>query len=399
MNSFFAILSLCSLLFTSLLMQNSGWAFDIPRVLSGIPLILVGIIFLKNWSSFGLTKKQKWLFFISLLFFLTSFVKGYLHSNVSLIGILAYTRSYWVFILSFSLGVFLAKKNAIKSAKEVILLFFIVSIPILLFEFIFKTEAAQVLGYIKLSGMSPEAWTGSHSKPFFNLKDFDDLVVYRPTGPTGSTISYAYVLMSLPLLFPIYKFRFYVSLLISFLLCLILGSKGGVINIIMLSLFLFILKFTSKKNIVYTLAILMPCLLSFVQVITGDNHGLGLAFGFSNLLMEPLGHGLGYGGNLSGEYFNQSDDGRSLIYGSESIFGVYMTQVGFPFFIQLGLVLSIITSSVKDKNTLILSVVCMQIVFLGLAQEEAWSTYSSIPFILLGMSSYMSKKSSQENRI
>ncbi|HBH7894982.1 TPA: hypothetical protein KDX54_004468 [Vibrio vulnificus] len=396
MNSVFAIISLSFLLFTPLLMQNSGWAFDIPRVLSGVPLILVSIIFVKNWSSLGLTKKQKWLFFISVLFFLTSLVKGYLNSNVSLIGILAYTRSYWVFILAFCLGVFLAKNKAIQSAKEVILFFFVVSIPILLFEYIFKTDAAQVLGYIKLSGMSPEAWDGSHSKPFFNLKSFDDLVVYRPTGPTGSTISYAYVLMSLPLLFPIYKFRFYVSILISFLLCLILGSKGGVINIIMLSVFLFILKFTSKKKNVYTLAVLMPCLLSFVQVITGDNHGLGLAFGFGNLLSEPLGHGLGFGGNLSGEYFNQSDDGRSLVYGSESIFGVYMTQVGFPFFIQLGLVLSIITSSVKDKNTLIFSVVCMQIVFLGLAQEEAWSTYSSIPFILLGMSTYSSKKLSQE---
>lgn len=131
MNSVFAIISLSFLLFTPLLMQNSGWAFDIPRVLSGVPLILVSIIFVKNWSSLGLTKKQKWLFFISVLFFLTSLVKGYLNSNVSLIGILAYTRSYWVFILAFCLGVFLAKNKAIQSAKEVILFF--LSCPYLFF--------------------------------------------------------------------------------------------------------------------------------------------------------------------------------------------------------------------------------------------------------------------------
>ncbi len=186
--------------------------------------------------------------------------------------------------------------------------------------------------------------------------------------------------------------KFFILWAVSFVLCFILGSKGGIVNFTMLTVFLIILKFTTKGWVVYSLAFLMPVFLSAVQILTGDNHGLGLVSGFNNMLVNPFGSGVGVGGNLSGSYFNQLDDARSLLYGSESIFGVYMTQMGWSFYLQLFLVISLILSSVHSKATLILSAVCFQIVFLGLAQEEAWSTYASIPLLLLSMSSASARR-------
>lgn len=130
MKSITVLLALFFLLFTPLFLQNFGWAFDIPRVLSGLPLVLLVIVSIVNWRSFPLSKLTKVLLFVSLFLFLIGVLKGLFYPNVTLVGVLAYTRSYWVFVLVYFLGVSISKYGLEKKAKEIVFAFFVISIPI-----------------------------------------------------------------------------------------------------------------------------------------------------------------------------------------------------------------------------------------------------------------------------
>ncbi|WP_372932950.1 hypothetical protein, partial [Shewanella putrefaciens] len=158
---------------------------------------------------------------------------------------------------------------------------------------------------------------------------------------------------------------------------------------------LFIAIFIRVKNNMKLLFFILATLsfsISFIQVITNDNHGLGFLGGVNNLLSFPLGQGLGVGGNLAGPAFNSEDGQRSFIYGSESIYGVFFTQFGFLFFILLFFLFKMVNRNSDSLKASIVSGLCFLILLFGMSQEEAWSTMAAIPYLFVGHLSFKDKK-------
>ncbi|HKF94183.1 MAG TPA: hypothetical protein VKB96_06200, partial [Gammaproteobacteria bacterium] len=170
---------------------------------------------------------------------------------------------------------------------------------------------------------------------FLNTPFFQSLGlrVYRVVGPNFHSISFAYALAFFAIvLFAIGQWWYLIAALP---LILVIGSKGALVFMLLVTAGLVLMRHFRG---IWTLYLYLLVLVAFavVGIITGiqtqDYHVIGFIGGLNGFLSNPLGHGIGAGGNLS---LNQAaiNWGQSQHLGHtdvavESAVGVLLYQVG-----------------------------------------------------------------------
>ncbi len=170
---------------------------------------------------------------------------------------------------------------------------------------------------------------------FFNTPLFADLFprVFRIGGPNFHPISYAYAL-GIIAIWLLFKGRWLLPLA-ALPLLLVIGSKGAMFMVLM-ALFVQI----GRRPLGTGLTILGVVGISATWIVAaiaygsthGDYHVIGFLTGVRDFLANPLGQGLGFGGNLSSTSLNldwqrAQATGASLV-PVESAVGVMLYQMG-----------------------------------------------------------------------
>jgi hypothetical protein len=161
-----------------------------------------------------------------------------------------------------------------------------------------------------------------------------DLVITRLIGPNFHPISYAYALCFFSLVLVATGNLFY--LVAVFPLLLLIGSKGSLVFLFFTIGGLIVSRFFRRRNVFFWLyAAALGAWAAAGVVIglkAGDYHVIGFIGGIEGFLHNPIGHGLGAGGNLRLDT-TQIDWSKSQHSGQtdiavESAVGVLLYQMG-----------------------------------------------------------------------
>jgi hypothetical protein len=160
-----------------------------------------------------------------------------------------------------------------------------------------------------------------------------DLRFYRLLGPNFHSISFAYVLAFFSIVLLALGQWWY--LLAALPLVLVIGSKGALTFMLLVSLGLALVRLFRGGWTLY-LYLLVLGVLAAIGIVTGirvqDYHVIGFIGGLNGFLSNPLGRGIGAGGNLSiGSTpvdWSQSQQLGHTDIAVESAVGVLLYQVG-----------------------------------------------------------------------
>ncbi|WJR68286.1 hypothetical protein QTA58_05905 [Neorhizobium sp. CSC1952] len=231
---------------------------------------------------------------------------------------------------------------------------------------------------------------------FFNIRLFSDLFppIFRNGGPNFHPISYAYGLSILSA-WLLFKGRWLLPAA-ALPLLLVIGSKGAT----------FMLAVALAARLIYHPARARSTLVAVVALAAiwttaataygathGDYHVLGLIAGVREFLSNPLGQGLGIGGNLSSTSVNL-DWGRAQGEGVasvpvESAVGVMLYQMGIGSFAFFGFLAALALSARKhlietgEPDFLFAFVAIVTISANAVLQEEAFFSPLALGFCLL----------------
>jgi hypothetical protein len=159
------------------------------------------------------------------------------------------------------------------------------------------------------------------------------LKLNRLMGPNFHSISFAYCIAGLAIILS-GTGRWWITLL-ALPLVLAIGSKGALALLAISTLTLLAVSYLPIRRL-WPYAGLLACYAAF-GIVTGiradDYHVIGFLGGLRGFLNDPMGHGLGVGGNLSLNMAAQIDWGRSQGVGHtdiavESAVGVLLYQAG-----------------------------------------------------------------------
>lgn len=224
------------------------------------------------------------------------------------------------------------------------------------------------------------------------LKDLK-IQVTRMLGPNMHPISYAYAIAFF-LMFALFRGAFITAFLLLPLL-LFANAKGAII-LLLLAIFSWCIAKTFGSKIAFwsLIAGLLVYIAAgiFIGLKIGDFHVLGFMGGVHNFLGNPLGHGIGVGGNLSTD-FNTLDwpayqaAGRTPI-AIESAVGVMLFQMGIATFIYLGVCIWIAWKSTMigaltgQSIHLAAGFSLLTVLVNGIFQEEALFSPLAFAFIM-----------------
>ncbi|MBU2888291.1 hypothetical protein [Celeribacter halophilus] len=226
------------------------------------------------------------------------------------------------------------------------------------------------------------------TRPLFNLAIFEDLGItfLRISGPNLHSISYAYFLGIMSIF--LFVRKHYVWGILA--LCLLAAIQAkGIIIVLLMSAFLTIVRhFLGRTTWRYTAFALLTAYV--VTTITYgirvfDYHILGLIGGINGFAHNPIGHGLGAGGNLARETI----DWNNLTFGLESAIGVMLYQIGIctfvfvAFFLKFQQKVLIKIENAHLNRFRIFPIMFFVIVFNGFFQEEAYN------FFALGLAGFL----------
>lgn len=251
-------------------------------------------------------------------------------------------------------------------------------------------EALRETGFV-LRGLEDVMMTN-----LFNLPGFGDIFpkIFRVGGPNFHPIAFAYALSvtSTWLLFN----RRWVLPLVALPLLIAIGSKGA-LALLLLALFVRVATplLGARVTMVLTIcgAVLWVALSIVIGIRGGDYHVLGLFAGLREFLSNPVGIGLGFGGNLSSTSVNINWDlaqaegfaGTPM----ESALGVLLYQMGVSSAAIFGFVAAIAWTSWKgyrrsgDLALLFPTVATLVISGNAVLQEEAYFSPLALGLCLL----------------
>jgi hypothetical protein len=230
----------------------------------------------------------------------------------------------------------------------------------------------------------------------FNLPMLSGILpkVFRIGGPTFHSISYAYGLgiASVWLLFN----KRWVLPLLALPLLVIIGSKGAMV-LLLLAIFVRV----AAPLIGARLSLILMTLGAAAWIAgsilfgmrNGDYHVLGLFAGVRDFLHNPLGVGLGFGGNLSSDAitinWEQSQADGVAGVPMESAIGVMIYQMGIGSLAYLGFLVAVARTAWRayrrsgDFSLLFLYVGTVVISANAVLQEEAFFSPLALGFCLL----------------
>ncbi|MBA4782617.1 MAG: hypothetical protein H2045_05300 [Rhizobiales bacterium] len=224
------------------------------------------------------------------------------------------------------------------------------------------------------------------------LGDFK-IRIARLLGPSVHAISYSYMIAFF-MLFTLFRGSFLIALLLAPLLVLA-NAKGAIILLVLVGAsFLVARIFGSKTGLMALAAVLVIYVLAgiIVGLRIGDFHVLGFMGGVYNFLENPIGHGIGVGGNLSTNFseLKWSDyqaAGRTPI-AIESAVGVMLYQMGIAALAYFGVCIWLAFKVVKlAANTgqslhLAAGFALLTVLVNGIFQEEALFSPSALGLII-----------------
>ena len=213
---------------------------------------------------------------------------------------------------------------------------------------------------------------------------------FRFGGTNMHSISYAYVLAVAELL--LLSLRRYELLLILLVFSFNIGVKGPTVVLIISTLLYLFWRVTGHKRLLVaaTVAFCAVYIVSGIRtgVEIGDYHALGFMGGVNGFLSNPLGHGLGAGGNLtmatSTAFWQKVQHAGAADVGLESAVGVMLYQMGIGCLPVFAALLALIRAA-PFGAAFGRGAVSTDFMFIGLAiciangvfQEEAYSPYAT----------------------
>jgi hypothetical protein len=210
-----------------------------------------------------------------------------------------------------------------------------------------------------------------------------EIDVMRLFGPNMHAISFAYALAFLSI-FALYRGRFVLTAAL-FVLLVLTSAKGPLILFLLVGASWLNFKIFGAKFAFACHALVMLVYAAVGIVIgrsIGDYHVIGLMGGLNEFLLNPIGRGIGSGGNLSSEFVNidwsaAQAAGRTP-FAVESAVGVLFSQIGVFAAVLIGAyvwiawrVLLIARTTGNDLHAAA-AFALLTIVGTGLFQEEAY---------------------------
>lgn len=212
---------------------------------------------------------------------------------------------------------------------------------------------------------------------------------FRFGGPNMHSISYAYVLAIAELM--LITLRRFELLAVLLVFSYNIGVKGPTV-LFAIAIALYCLWYvTSNKRLLVAAALGFSAFYVIYGVITGiaigDFHSLGFMGGVYGFLANPLGHGLGAGGNfttiVSTEYWQKMQAAGAADVGLESAVGVMLYQMGIGCVAVLTAVIALLRAAPfgtpgrgKATPTDLLFIGLWIGLTNGVFQEEAYSPYA-----------------------
>jgi hypothetical protein len=266
-------------------------------------------------------------------------------------------------------------------------------------------KALQETGFV-LRGLQDVLLTNLFNLPIPGLPQ-----VFRIGGPTFHSISFAYAL-SVVSVWLLFNKRWLLPLL-ALPLLLVIGSKGAMF-LLLVGLFVRLASplLGVRPALLLTVAASMLWVVGSIGfgVRAGDYHVLGLFAGLREFLHNPLGIGLGFGGNLSSTTIDVNWD-LAQAHGAaaqpmESAIGVMLYQMGVGSLVFLAFLLAIARAAWRafrrsgDFAVLFLIVAVIAIAANAVLQEEAFFSPLALGLALLlggaGLPSHWSRPASAE---
>lgn len=283
------------------------------------------------------------LFFVIILLF-----TGLGISNSSPASALIYARTYLTGLMMMAVGLALGSRFMMNYMSNIMRAVAVACIVWGILEFAIPTELYDTFNFVAYMRLK---WANATDAVFTSIQDVisfgnhaylnlsgqfgSGVEMRRLKGPTIHTISYGYILGFCCLM--AYMYNRYVLALASFALVVLVGAKGPMIlSILSIGLSLI---YTRTRNVAWLLTALTVCLaIIFVSGLiygyySNDYHFLGLMGGVRGFMENPVGRGIGVGGNLSD--LGQKELNFSLYqqtgtadFALESAFGVMIYQIG-----------------------------------------------------------------------
>ncbi|WFP65268.1 hypothetical protein [Mesorhizobium sp. WSM4904] len=231
---------------------------------------------------------------------------------------------------------------------------------------------------------------------FFNTPLFNDILpsVFRIGGPNFHPISYAYALSTISA-WLLFRGRWLLPVA-ALPLLLVIGSKGATFMLFVAIAARLIYK-PSRTGLalmaVIALAVVWTTAAIGYGATHGDYHVLGLIAGMRDFLADPLGQGLGLGGNLSSTSINlnwqsaQAEGAASVPV--ESAVGVMLYQMGVGSLVFFGFLAALLVAlrrqlvETGDSDFLFGFVGIATISANAVLQEEAFYSPLALAFCLL----------------
>lgn len=237
----------------------------------------------------------------------------------------------------------------------------------------------------KETGIVSSGLLDNFSINFFNsplLADYG-IEIMRLFGPNMHAISFAYALCFFSV-FALYRGRFIMAAVFALLLFLT-SAKGPVILFLLVAIGwvvarLFGTRFAFACHGIALAAYAAVGIVVGLQI--GDYHVLGLMSGLQDVLANPIGYGVGAGGNLSSEFtsidWSAAQAAGRTPFAVESAVGVLLYQIGFFTAVVVGayawISWRVLLLAEKTGNGLHLAAALslIAVVVTGLFQEEAY---------------------------
>lgn len=231
---------------------------------------------------------------------------------------------------------------------------------------------------------------------FFNTAFFGDALprVFRNGGPNFHPISYAYAL-SLCSAWLLFRGRWLLPLA-AFPLLLVIGSKGAAF-LFCLALIGRLLSRAGRPKLTLLAIVLLATAWTIAAIVYGARHGdyhvLGLFAGIRDFAGNPLGQGLGIGGNLSSasdnlDWNRAQGEGISAV-PVESAVGVMLYQMGigsllfFVFLATIARSAGRLLMETRRPDFLFIFVAVTTISANAVLQEEAFFSPLALGFCML----------------
>lgn len=263
-----------------------------------------------------------------------------------------------------------------------------------------KGQNWETLDYDKLARETGNVVTGL--KDTFKIDIFNSplladlgLVVMRLFGPNMHAISFAYCL-SFFAIFTLYRGRF-LQALAFFALLMLASAKGPVIVFLGAGFGWLMWQLVGMRLALAIYAILLAAY-AVIGFLTGqrigDFHVLGLVAGLQEFIANPLGHGIGAGGNLSPQFstinWQHAQAAGRTPFPVESSVGVLMYQMGLcglvviAFYVSVAIGLLRLAETTRNNLQAATAFALLTIITNALFQEEAmFAPLAMSPFLAL----------------